>query len=521
MNKLKYVLYARKSQESDDRQVQSIEAQIREMTEYAKKINIEIVEVIHESKSAKTPNLRHGFNRMMQLINEKHVNAILVWHPNRLARNHEEGGKLVHLLNTGEILEIRTNNSVFSSSDNSLILAIEFGMSTEYSRTLSKDVKRGSKLKVEKGGIIGYVPLGYINDRNTRQAILDTKRANIIKKAFELFITGNYSVGKLTKILNEQYILRTRQNKKIAKSTLHAILRNPFYYGIINYNGTSYKGIHPTLITKAQFEKTQMILKREFKTGKIQKHSFNYTNLIVCGECGSIVTAEHRTKIQKNGNIHYYIYYHCAKTKKVKIRCSQKLIQEKLLESQLIDFLKIIDLTENFKKFVIKWIKYVNEYERNSEKDRTKQQERYLKSLKERSSKLLNLLLDGSISNEKYKQEQEAMDKQIEEAEKVLKELLENSKNIVNKAENTLGLAVKIIERLKKLGANEKKEMLNKICSNLLLKDNKLNCEAKIPFVIAKEAQEELFRHFEPNETLFDKAKNTPLTKERPVWFGR
>ena len=61
---IKYFLYARKSTEDEERQVMSIEAQLAELAEFAKRENIVIVETYVESKSAKSPG-REGFNIMM------------------------------------------------------------------------------------------------------------------------------------------------------------------------------------------------------------------------------------------------------------------------------------------------------------------------------------------------------------------------------------------------------------------------------------------------------------------------
>ena len=65
MSKPKYFLYARKSSEDDDRQVMSIEAQLFELRELARKENLEILAEFQESKSAKTPG-REVFGEMMR-----------------------------------------------------------------------------------------------------------------------------------------------------------------------------------------------------------------------------------------------------------------------------------------------------------------------------------------------------------------------------------------------------------------------------------------------------------------------
>jgi DNA invertase Pin-like site-specific DNA recombinase len=105
--KTKYFLYARKSTEDEERQVMSIEAQLAELADFAKRENIEIAERFIESKSAKKPG-REIFNEMIQKIHEsKEPVGILAWHPDRLARNSVDGGQVIYLIDIGKIASLR------------------------------------------------------------------------------------------------------------------------------------------------------------------------------------------------------------------------------------------------------------------------------------------------------------------------------------------------------------------------------------------------------------------------------
>src|ERR1039458_8721046 len=97
----KYFIYARKSTDVEDKQVLSIESQLTELREYAKRENLEIVREYVEKKSAKTPG-RPIFNDLLALI-EKEGGCILAWHPDRLARNSVDGGRIIYLVDTGQI----------------------------------------------------------------------------------------------------------------------------------------------------------------------------------------------------------------------------------------------------------------------------------------------------------------------------------------------------------------------------------------------------------------------------------
>lgn len=103
---MKYFLYARKSSESEDRQVLSIEAQVRELREHAQKNNLEIVKEFSESKTAKEPG-RAVFNQMLIELEQGKACGIIAWHPDRLARNSIDGGKIVHLIDQKIIANLK------------------------------------------------------------------------------------------------------------------------------------------------------------------------------------------------------------------------------------------------------------------------------------------------------------------------------------------------------------------------------------------------------------------------------
>ena len=103
MNKPKYFLYARKSTEEDDKQIMSIEAQLFELREFAHKENLEILEEFQESKSAKTPG-RAVFGEMMSKVEEMGNVGILAWHPDRLARNSIDGGRVIYAVDQKNIV---------------------------------------------------------------------------------------------------------------------------------------------------------------------------------------------------------------------------------------------------------------------------------------------------------------------------------------------------------------------------------------------------------------------------------
>src|SRR5574343_1991751 len=177
----KIFLYARKSTDEPERQVLSIEAQMFELREYAKKEGLNIVREFVESKTAKEPG-REIFDEMVASIEKNEVEGILAWHPDRLARNSIDGGRIIYLVDTGKINTLKFPTFWFDPTpQGKFMLSIAFGQSKYYVDNLSENVKRGLRQKLRNGIWPSRAPMGYLNDEKTHTIYIDKERAPLIK----------------------------------------------------------------------------------------------------------------------------------------------------------------------------------------------------------------------------------------------------------------------------------------------------------------------------------------------------
>lgn len=187
--KTKYVLYARKSSESEERQVLSIDSQVKEMLQIAEREGLEIAEIRRESHSAKNSGERSVFNEILADIKSGRFNGILTWAPDRLSRNAGDLGALVDLMDQKLLLEIRTYGQHFSNSPNDkFLLMILCSQAKLENDNRGINVKRGLRTRVEMGLWPGIAPTGYLNEKRMDrrcQLIVDPDRAPIVKKMFE------------------------------------------------------------------------------------------------------------------------------------------------------------------------------------------------------------------------------------------------------------------------------------------------------------------------------------------------
>src|SRR3989344_6080704 len=181
--KPKYFLYARKSTEEDDQQIMSIEAQLFELREFATRENIEVLEEFTESKSAKKPG-REKFNLMLERIERGEAEGILAWHPDRLARNSVDGGKIIYLVDTEVIKSLRFPTFWFEPTpQGKFILQVAFGQSKYYSDNLVENINRGIRQKIRRGEWLKKAPFGYVNNFKTRTIEPHPFHSKIVQRA--------------------------------------------------------------------------------------------------------------------------------------------------------------------------------------------------------------------------------------------------------------------------------------------------------------------------------------------------
>ena len=345
--KQKFFLYARKSTDVEDKQVLSIDAQLTELRAFAREQNLEVVEEFIEKQSAKIPG-RPIFGQMLKRIERGEVSGIVSWHPDRLARNSVDGGQIVYFLDIGKLASLKFPSHWFENTpQGKFSLSMAFVQSKYYVDSLSENTKRGLRQKVRMGIFPSQAPLGYLNDSRTKTIVVEKKKSRIVRLAFEKYIKGNMRLEDVSNFLAKSGVT-TRTGKRISKTKASFILSNPFYIGLFKYGGEIHEGKHEPIISKKLFDEAQEMLKfRGQPERKPQNEPQPYCGLISCASCGMMITAENKTKRQKNGNVHYYVYYRCTKKSKA-MKCKEMSLRSEKLDEQLSSLIKKVSLPKDW-----------------------------------------------------------------------------------------------------------------------------------------------------------------------------
>jgi len=473
----KYYLYARKSTDDEDRQILSIESQINELREYAKRENLFVVEELIEAKTAKKPG-RTIFDFMLAQIEKGFADGILAWHPDRLARNSVDGGKIIYLVDIGKIDDLRFPTYRFdNSAQGKFMLSIAFGQSKYYVDNLAENIKRGFREKLRRGEWPGWAPIGYLNNYKEHKLYPDPEKAPFIKKIFELYATGSYNLRTITEEV-QRWALRGNLGKPVCKAQLARILKNPIYYGVFRFKGELHEASHPPLISKKLFDRVQDILKNRQREHKPAEPRFPFTGLFKCGHCGCAITAE----LQKG-----HTYYHCTKKK---LPCpSKKFLREKALLSRINEAILKVYIDEQTKNIVVNRLEEMFQEESKAGFSLSEQVKVDITGIAEKIERLIDIYISREISQEEYTKRKAKLLNDKKDLEEKLRGIeksnggwLEPSKNFLTHCNQAGSVAWQ--ETL-----SPKRDFL-KICgSNRILKDATLTITYNKPYDIIAKSQ--------------------------------
>ena len=563
-NDFKYFAYCRKSSEDSQRQIASIGDQINSLTTVAERESITLVkQPFTEERSAKDPG-RPVFNDMLRRIEAGEANALLCWDIDRLSRNPIDNGRLQWMLQKNVIKVIKTPGRSYYPEDAGLLMSIEGGRATDYVMRLSKNVKRGLDSRAAKGWRPGPAPIGYLNkgDKGDKTVFVDEKTFEIVRKMWDLFLTGTYQVSSILDIANNKWGLRTTVRRRLggkplSRSQLYKIFVDPFYYGYFWWNNTEtgvrelMKGKHTPMITEKEYMRAQILLGRKGKQ-QPQTRQFYATGIIRCGECNGSVTAEEKHQLictkcknkfgyenktacprchtdiseMKNPSILHYTYFHC--TKKIKKDCSQGSIRLETLEEQFNEILSGLTFDKEYLDLALE---YLNDKQNGSASEERRIRDSLQAAYGNVQTRIANLsreyMSPQNSNHEIYNQDEYVAQKKLlmkerKDVESELNEVKTKFDQSIEATERTFNFCA-----FAKYHFNNAKDIQKKrdifctIGSNLTLTDRKLNIERLHPYLLIEnelKAQKVLIGLLEPTKRGYTERQKEAFAASSLTW---
>ncbi|MEK7315629.1 MAG: recombinase family protein [Candidatus Eisenbacteria bacterium] len=482
------VLYARKSSESEDRQVLSIDSQISELKAVALRRGVPGVEVLTESKSAKAPG-RPIFGQLMQRVRRGEVGTILCWKLDRLARNHLDHGRVLQAL-ADRKLRIVTPERDYTEDGNDRFLGnFEFGMATKYIDDLRANVRRGNKARRERGWPNFRPPIGYLEDHAAKTVVKDPEKFPLVRRLWDYLLAGTHRPSQILKLANEEWGLRTRKIGRrggvpMQIQHLYYVFANPFYMGVIRLRtGETHRGAFPAMVTPEQFEQAQAILGRPGRT-RPSRHEFPYAGLLHCARCGDVLTPEEH--IKRSGK--RFVYYRC-RARLGKAACAVPLLPEGLFERAAAENLARIAIPKDAVQWILENAR--GSYEADAERRRAAREslQGTLRDAAQEGEMLLTLRLRGQVDEESFeKRRVEIADRkvrlqlQLERPEARPDELLERVQRVLEFAANARAV-------FEISDAVRRKQIVQAVSSNWKVDGRKCLNVAKEPFSFIAEAR--------------------------------
>jgi site-specific DNA recombinase len=527
--KYRYFLYARKSQESEERQALSIGSQKEKADSLFP--HLKIVELLEESKSAFNPEERPVFASMIERIRAGEADGIIAWHPDRLSRNEVDAATITYMLRKGVLKDLKFGSYTYDNSpEGIMMLQMALSQSQYFSAKLSKDVKRGLNDKLKMGIRPNRTAQGWLNDyispKGMKTISVDKKRFPVLRKCWDLMLTGSISPPKILKRLNEEWGYRTPQTKRMggtpmSRSSIYRMFTNPLYAGLIKQqDGTWTKGTHEPMVSLEEYDRVQRILGKKGNP-RAKEHDFCFKPLLVCGECEGTVTAELKKKtIKSTGEIKEYIFYHCTHNKK-EAECKQRSIEERELKKAMKAEMESYTILPQFKDWAIEML---NKYNDSEIKQRSKIHEMQSKAVLTTQTEidgLTQMRYRNLLDDQEYLREKKKLQGKLSKLKEELGDTERRAENWLELTEETFSFITYSAENFKREDFEGRRTILNGFGSIFSIRDRKLKMQPHEWLVPIGEGYPELEKEYlslEPAERAAESGESAALDSIRLRW---
>jgi len=396
----------------------SLDAQQILCSRYADGAGFQVVEILRdEGYSGRTVN-RPGMRRLIEYTSPHPptpIQVILVQDTSRMGRDTTEYLLFRRQLRERGIELIAvTQPNIDSSPEGTLVDTILAGINQYQSEEKGRRVSIAMTKKFEEGWWPNKAPLGYLNAvRDGRHFVQpDPETFDLVRLAFTLYASGRYSQIALAKFLQERG-LAGRQGKIMSRTSMNALLSNPFYWGLLRWSGQERPGLHEPAVSRVVWDRCQAVTAQhnQYAT-RVRKHNFLLSGLLVCDDCRKNLT--HTVVVRKKKR-----YYHCNS----RSYCKQPYLPEDTIEGKVAQLIGSIELSEKFIAAVVAKVRGLLQ-RTNSFQEQQRSVLLRQRSLSESKREVLEQkLLKGVLSDEAYQRNAQIINVELDVVARQLADL--------------------------------------------------------------------------------------------------
>ena len=361
----------------------SLDAQKDAITAFASQNNLIVTKWFEEQVTASKVG-RPLFADMRQQLLSGNAEGVIIHRIDRSSRNYTDWAHIDQLSQQGIKVYFAADGLDFESTGGRLMADIQMVLAAHYSRNLSFEVKKGLYGRIKQGHYPFKAPVGYLDNGEGQLKTVDPVKGPLVKLAFELYCSGEYSITSLTAEMR-RLGLTGWIGKPVSRSNIETILRNPFFMGKMFICGTLYDAKHEPLISASQFQRV-----KDVKAGRHRKkktrHQMAFRNLLTCADCQTQLTGE-RQKAR--------IYYRCHTA-----GCPSLSVREDRLTEQVERRLKTLQIAkEDQVRLTARLQAWLNNTEADALSTSVKLR---IADARNRLDRLTDLLVDGTLTNADY-----------------------------------------------------------------------------------------------------------------------
>lgn len=419
---MKAVIYVRVSTREQAEEGYSLAAQQAACSRYVADKGWDLAETYTDrGESARTAD-RPQFQLMLNRIREDGSVKYLVVHKlDRLARNVKDYATVREMLEKAGVQLVSVTEGLEATASGKMVEGMLAVVAEWYSNNLSHEIRKGQDQKLREGGWPTIAPIGYRNVRldtgagshRGRATIVPDEQAPLVRRAFELYATGQWSLTRLARELRTRG-LRNRRGGPMTRSGLCDTLKNVAYIGKVPWKGLVHDGAHKPIVSNEVFQQVQEFLASHERAKERQRtHVHFLKGVLRCGSCGRRLLFNP----VKGRNQRDFAYFTCASNFNDKPKCGEPSVPVEVVEDLVEDIYRRIKLPDGIEDEIELFLEAeVNGHETHRAHE-TQFVAKRLQRLATDKDRLLDLFLAGDIDRETFRERKSKIDSEVIELE--------------------------------------------------------------------------------------------------------